>query len=77
MIGQHFCVFKGYDTTCSAHALCELHIFCYLSSVKAKKELAEKRWQLMQAQQQIEELDWLFKRIYEDYANGKVSHRRF
>ena len=44
---------------------------------EAKKELAAKRRQLTQAEQRIEELDRLFKRIYEDNANGKLSDSRF
>ncbi len=41
--------------------------------VEAKKELAAKRRQLTQAERRIEELDRLFKRIYEDNANGKQT----
>ena len=44
---------------------------------KAKKELAAKRRQLTQVERRIEELDRLFKRIYEDNANGKLSGSRF
>lgn len=44
---------------------------------EAKKELAGKRRQLTQAERRIEELDRLFKRIYEDNANGKLSDSRF
>ncbi len=44
---------------------------------EAKKELAAKRRQLTQGERRIEELDWLFKRIYEDNANGKISDSRF
>ncbi len=36
-----------------------------------------KRRQLTQAERRIEELDRLFKRIYEDNANGKLSDSRF
>ena len=43
---------------------------------EAKKELAAKRRQLSQAERRIEELDRLFKRIYEDNANGKLSDSR-
>lgn len=35
------------------------------------------RRQLTQAERRIEELDRLFKRIYEGNANGKLSDRRF
>lgn len=44
---------------------------------EAKKELAAKRRQLAQGERRIEELDRLFKRIYEDNANGKLSDSRF
>lgn len=44
---------------------------------EAKKELATKRRQLTQAERRVEELDRLFKRIYEDNANGKLSDSRF
>lgn len=44
---------------------------------EAKRELAAKRRQLIQAERRIEELDRLFKRIYEDNANGKLSDSRF
>lgn len=44
---------------------------------RSKKELAAKRRQLTQAERRIEELDRLFKRIYEDNANGKLSDSRF
>ena len=44
---------------------------------EARKELAAKRRQATQAERRIEELDRLFKRIYEDNANGKLSDSRF
>lgn len=44
---------------------------------EAKKELAAKRRQTTQTERRIEELDRLFKRIYEDNANGKLSDSRF
>ena len=44
---------------------------------EAKKELVAKRRQLTQAERRIEELDRLFKCIYEDNANGKLSDSRF
>lgn len=44
---------------------------------EAKKELAAKRRLLTQAERRIEEIDRLFKRIYEDNANGKLSDSRF
>lgn len=43
----------------------------------AKKELAAKRRQATQVERRIEELDRLFKRIYEDNANRKLSDSRF
>ena len=42
-----------------------------------RKAMAAKRRQLTQAERRIEELDRLFKRIYEDNANGKLSDSRF
>lgn len=44
---------------------------------EVKQELAAKRRQLTQAERRIEEIDRLFKRIYEDNANGKLSDSRF
>ena len=44
---------------------------------EAKKELAARRRQLTQAERRIEELDRLFKRIYEDNVGGKLSDSRF
>ena len=44
---------------------------------EAKRELAQKRKQYTQAERRIEELDRLFKRIYEDFANEKLSESRF
>ena len=44
---------------------------------EAKRGFAAKRRQLTQAERRIEELDRLFKRIYEDNANGKPSDSRF
>lgn len=44
---------------------------------EAKKELAAKQRQLTQAERRFEELDRLFKRNYEDNANGKLSDSRF
>ena len=42
-----------------------------------KRELAQKRKQYTQAERRIGELDRLFKRIYEDFANEKLSESRF
>ena len=42
-----------------------------------KKELSAKRRQLVQAQRRIEELDRLFKRIYEDMVSSRLSAERF
>jgi len=44
---------------------------------EAKRELAAKRKQYAQAERRIEELDRLFKRIYEDFANEKLSDSRY
>jgi hypothetical protein len=40
---------------------------------RSKERTAAKRRQATQAERRIEELDRLFKRIYEDNANGKLS----
>lgn len=42
-----------------------------------KKEMAAKRRQLTQAKRRIEELDRLFKRIYEDNISGRLIDNRF
>ena len=42
-----------------------------------KKELAAKRRQLTQTQRRMEELDRLFKRLYEDNISGKINDSRF
>lgn len=42
-----------------------------------KKELAAKRRQLTKAQRRMEELDRLFKRLYEDNISGKINDSRF
>lgn len=56
-------------------------LFCEKLDAKRKeefkKELAAKRRQLTQAQRRIEELDRLFKRIYEDNISGKINDSRF
>lgn len=44
---------------------------------EAKRELTAKRRQLTHAERRIEELDRLFKRIYEDNVSGKLSDSRF
>ena len=46
-------------------------------SAEAKKELATKRKALQKAENRIAELDKLFKRIYEDMVNEKLSETRF
>ncbi len=46
-------------------------------SVEAKKELAAKRKALQKAEARLTELDKLFKRIYEDMVNEKLSEARF
>lgn len=46
--------------------------------VRSRKPKRKRNWrQLTQAERRIEELDRLFKRIYEDNANGKLSDSRF
>ncbi len=42
-----------------------------------RKIRKKKRWQLKQAERRIEELDRLFKRIYEDNSNEKLSDSSF
>ena len=42
-----------------------------------KKEFAAKRRQLTHAQRRMEELDRLFKRLYEDNISGKINDSRF
>ena len=42
-----------------------------------KKELAAKRRQLTQAQRRMEEIDRLFKRLYEDNISGKINDSQF
>lgn len=46
-------------------------------SVEAKKELAAKRRSMQKAENRLAELDRLFKRIYEDMVNEKLSETRF
>ena len=55
-------------------------LFCEKLGAKRKEEfkkVAAKRRQLTQAQRRIEELDRLFKRIYEDNISGKINDSRF
>ena len=47
------------------------------SAKVAETDRARKQRELTQAERRIEELDRLFKRIYEDNANGKLSDSRF
>jgi DNA invertase Pin-like site-specific DNA recombinase len=47
------------------------------STAEQKKELAGKRRAIIQGQNRMEELDRLFKRIYEDNVNGRISDERF
>ena len=52
----------------------------YLSAKKdaeMKKELSAKRKALQKAESRLTELDKLFKRIYEDMVNGRLSESRF
>ena len=46
-------------------------------SAEAKKELAAKKRTLQKSENRLAELDRLFKRIYEDMVNGKLSEARF
>ena len=46
-------------------------------SEEAKKELSAKKRTLQKAENRLAELDRLFKRIYEDMVNGKLSEARF
>lgn len=44
---------------------------------ESKKELTAKRRQLTQSQRRMDEIDRLFKRIYEDMVSGKITESRF
>ncbi len=46
-------------------------------SEEAKKELSAKKRTLQKSENRLAELDRLFKRIYEDMVNGKLSETRF
>lgn len=46
-------------------------------STEAKKELSAKKRTLQKSENRLAELDRLFKRIYEDMVNGKLSEARF
>ncbi len=46
-------------------------------SEEAKKELSVKKRTLQKSENRLAELDRLFKRIYEDMVNGKLSEARF
>jgi len=47
------------------------------SAANQKKEIAQKRRELTQAERRIADLDTLFQRIYEDNVNGKITDERF
>lgn len=47
------------------------------NAAQQKQEQAAMRRELAQAQRRMEELDTLFKRIYEDMVSGKLSDERF
>ncbi len=47
------------------------------SAEEQMKLLAEKRKMLQKAQERIEEIDRLFKRIYEDNVSGRLSEERY
>ena len=46
-------------------------------NAEVRKELAAKRRMLQKSENRLAELDRLFKRIYEDMVNGKLSEARF
>ena len=46
-------------------------------NAEAKKELTAKKRTLQKSENRLAELDRLFKRIYEDMVNGKLSESRF
>lgn len=46
-------------------------------SEEAKKDLSAKKRTLQKSENRLAELDRLFKRIYEDMVNGKLSEARF
>lgn len=46
-------------------------------NAEARKELASKKRLLQKSENRLAELDRLFKRIYEDMVNGKLSEARF
>ncbi|MDR1410516.1 MAG: recombinase zinc beta ribbon domain-containing protein, partial [Oscillospiraceae bacterium] len=47
------------------------------SEVKSRKELADGKRRLMQAERRIAELDNIVKRLYEDNISGKLTDERF
>lgn len=46
-------------------------------TAEAKKELSAKKRTLQKSENRLAELDRLFKRVYEDMVNGKLSEARF
>ncbi len=44
---------------------------------EAEKAVRQQRREIAQAEKRITELDWIFKRIYEDDISGTISHERF
>lgn len=48
-----------------------------LQKAEAKRQLAEKQQRASQAAARIEELNMLFKKVYEDNVNGKLSDSRY
>ena len=44
---------------------------------EAEKDMKRKRCEVGRERKQIAELDWIFKRIYDDGINGTISHERF
>ena len=47
------------------------------SEVRQSSDMAKAKKTLRQAEKRIEELDRLFKRLYEDNVSGKISDERF
>ena len=46
-------------------------------SAELKKELAQKRKEIAKAEKRLADLSMIFKRMYEDYVNSKLSEARF
>ncbi|HBL6145745.1 TPA: zinc ribbon domain-containing protein, partial [Listeria monocytogenes] len=46
-------------------------------STEIQKELSAKRKQIAQSQKRVDDLDVLFRKVYEDNASGKLTDERF